>query len=169
MTLSPGWLNRFVEWAQEYGFVPGDSLLDIGASEMTCGDDPQAINHFVRSFGGQPFSDQELQTLANHGIAGAVFVRAGFQYTSIDYGKFPYCVKLDLNRDGLPSEHVGRYKFVSNSGTSEHILNQYNTMKVIHDATAQGGIMYHGVPMSGEFEHGIFNYNAKFFPDYVRC
>ena len=34
---------------------------------------------------------------------------------------------------------------------------------MIHDATAPGGLMYHGVPMAGEFSHGIINYNPKFF------
>jgi hypothetical protein len=52
---------------------------------------------------------------------------------------------------------------VTNYGTSEHILNQWNVFQTIHDAAAVGALIFHSVPSSGEFEHGIFNYNAKFW------
>src|SRR5262249_26475042 len=55
------------------------------------------------------------------------------------------------------------HEFIANSGTSEHILNQYNVFKVIHDAAARGAIMYHGVPAWGDYEHGIISYSPKFF------
>jgi hypothetical protein len=177
MSLDPGWLRRFLEWATEFGLGAGDSFLDIGAAELICGNDPQVINQFVVHFGGVPYPPDELRRIADGGIAGDIFIRAGLKYISIDYLKFPHCMLLDLNRDSLPAEHVGRYKFVSNTGTSEHVLNQYNTFKIIHEATADNGIMYHGLPMSGMFEHGLFNYNAKFFwalakandYDVIRC
>jgi hypothetical protein len=52
---------------------------------------------------------------------------------------------------------------VTNHGTSEHILNQWNVFEVMHDATKLGGLMVHGVPFNGEFEHGIISYMPKFF------
>jgi hypothetical protein len=43
------------------------------------------------------------------------------------------------------------------------VLNQYNAFRLIHDATAVGGLMYHGVPMAGDFGHGFISYHPKFF------
>jgi hypothetical protein len=163
MSLTPGWLHRFLEWAVEFELAAGDAFLDIGASELVCTDEPQIVNRFVSYFGGVPYPDQELRRIADGGVAAEMFLRAGLRYTSIDYLNFPHCMHLDLNHDSLPAAHHGRYKFVSNSGTSEHVLNQYNTFKIIHEATAEGGVMYHGLPSGGEFAHGLFNYNAKFF------
>src|SRR6202023_1740506 len=68
-----------------------------------------------------------------------------------------------LNKDPLPSAYHGAYQLIANSGTSEHILNQYNVFKVIHDAAAKGAVMYHGVPGWGDYEHGILGYSPKFF------
>ena len=75
----------------------------------------------------------------------------------------PFAVPLDLNLSGLPEAHIGRYDIVTNHGTSEHILNQWNVFKVVHDAAKRGGLMFHAVPMACDFEHGLVSYNPKFF------
>jgi hypothetical protein len=163
MGISPGWLRLFIELADAKNFQKGDSFLDIGASELFCADDPNSINKFISHFGGKVYPADELAIVANRQYARDAFVRAGFRYSAIDYANFPDIIRLDLNVDSLPTTERGRYKFVSNAGTSEHILNQYNVFKVIHEATAPGGLMYHGVPSFGDFEHGVLNYNPKFF------
>jgi hypothetical protein len=163
MGINPGWLRYFSELAEANYIVKGDNFLDIGTSELFCADDPASLNNFLVDFGSEPYPDQELKRMANRGFASELFLRAGLKYTSVDFTDYPHTIRLDLNWQSLPVEHWGRYKFVSNSGTSEHILNQFNVYEVIHNATAEGGLMYHGVPMGGEFSHGIFSYNPKFF------
>src|SRR5262249_49562533 len=144
-------------------FAPGDAMLDIGASELFCSAQPGVLNDFLRFFGAEPYVDVDLQRMANRAFAAELFRRAGFRYTAIDYSNFRGIVRLDLNKKRLPWRHRGRYQFVANTGTSEHILNQYNVFEVIHEAAKPGGIMYHGVPAWGDYEHGIFNYTPKFF------
>jgi len=150
-------------WADQGWLKPRGSVLDIGAQELFCTGKPEAINGLVEHFGGEPFCEADVSRLADKGMAGEMMQRAGFRYASIDYKEYPFAIRLDLNRDRLPAEHRGRYNLVTNHGTSEHILNQWNVFEVIHDATEIGGLMYHSVPCSGEFEHGIINYNAKFW------
>jgi hypothetical protein len=77
-------------------------------------------------------------------------------------------IPLDLNFDPCPPEHVGKYGFVTNHGTSEHILNQYNVFKVMHDLTMTGGFMLHAVPFTVHLEHGFFNYQPNFFDALAR-
>ena len=60
-------------------------------------------------------------------------------------------------------EHRNAYGLVTNLGTTEHVANQANAFKIIHDLTAVGGIMMHRLPAQGYMMHGLVNYNAKFF------
>jgi hypothetical protein len=163
MGFNPGLLDLVVGWAADHQLRPGAAVLDVGTSELFCAGDPSSLNRFLAHFGAEPYGDEELGRKADRGPAAELFQRAGLDYMAIDFAPFPHTMQLDLNADSLPPERHGRYALVANSGTSEHILNQYNVFKVIHDATAPGGLMYHGVPMAGEFSHGIINYNPKFF------
>src|SRR4051812_37254305 len=87
----------------------------------------------------------------------------GFEYASIDIDGSPGSIALDLNYDEAPAETLGQYDLVTNFGTTEHIANQLNAFKVIHELTAPGGLMLHHLPAQGMFNHGLLNYNPKFF------
>jgi hypothetical protein len=87
----------------------------------------------------------------------------GFEYAAIDIDGSPGSIPLDLNYDPVPDDALGKYRLVTNFGTTEHVANQLNAFKVIHDLTAVGGIMIHHLPIQGMFNHGLINYNPKFF------
>ena len=87
----------------------------------------------------------------------------GYDYSAIDIDGSPGSVPLDLNYDSVPAAEIGKYQIVTNFGTTEHIANQLNAFQVIHDLTALGGIMIHQVPAQGMMNHGLVNYNHKFF------
>jgi hypothetical protein len=87
----------------------------------------------------------------------------GFEYAAIDIDGSPGSIPLDLNYDPVPYDALGKYRLVTNFGTTEHVANQLNAFKVIHDLTAVGGIMIHHLPIQGMFNHGLINYNPKFF------
>lgn len=87
----------------------------------------------------------------------------GFGYACIDIDGSPGAIPLDLNYDRVPMEERGRYHLVTNFGTTEHVANQLNAFKVIHDLAAPGGVMIHHLPAQGLFNHGLVNYNPKFF------
>lgn len=163
MGFNPGLLDFVIECVHDYGLLPGSAILDVGTSELFCAGDPLSLNRFLDHFGAALYGDVDLDRMAKRGLAADLLTRAGFRYTAIDFTEYPHTLRVDLNTDTLPRGHQGRYQFVANSGTSEHILNQYNVFNVVHEATAVGGLMYHGVPMAGEFSHGVINYNPKFF------
>jgi hypothetical protein len=87
----------------------------------------------------------------------------GFEYASIDIDGSPYSIPVDLNYDDVPQDARGKYHVVTNFGTTEHVANQLNAFKVIHDLTAVDGIMLHNLPSQGMLNHGLVNYNPKFF------
>lgn len=87
----------------------------------------------------------------------------GWEYSAIDIDGSPGSIPLDLNTDSIPENAIGKFHLVTNFGTTEHVANQMNAMKVIHELTALNGYMIHELPAQGYFNHGLVNYNYKFF------
>lgn len=87
----------------------------------------------------------------------------GLDYAAIDYDGHRNSVALDLNRDQVPATLKGKFDLVVNAGTTEHVANQENAFRIIHDLTAHRGVMLHDVPAGGMIDHGFFNYNPRFF------
>jgi SAM-dependent methyltransferase len=83
--------------------------------------------------------------------------------TAIDYdGASDKTLKLDLNE----AIDLGRrFDLVMNLGTLEHVFNIAQGFKTIHDHTAPGGLMIHGLPFSGWVDHGFYSFNPTFFWD----
>jgi hypothetical protein len=87
----------------------------------------------------------------------------GFSYASIDIDGSLGSIPLDLNSAEVPKTLRGKYDLVTNFGTTEHVANQVNAFKVVHDLTALNGVMMHTLPAQGALNHGLLNYNPKFF------
>jgi hypothetical protein len=86
----------------------------------------------------------------------------GFEYVAIDLVG-DNIIKLDLNRDAVPLQLQHTQDIVLNGGTTEHVANQDNAFRCIHDLTKPNGIMIHAVPCQGLMTHGLVNYTLKFF------
>jgi hypothetical protein len=87
----------------------------------------------------------------------------GYRYLAIDIDESPDSLPLDLNFDEVPFHAVKQCHLVTNYGTTEHVANQCQAFKIIHDLTAVRGVMVHHLPAQGMFNHGLVNYNPKFF------
>lgn len=94
-----------------------------------------------------------------------VFYRVflGYRETvAIDFGGTEKALKLDLNQ---PISLGREFDVVFNGGTSEHVFNVWQFFKTVHDHTRSGGLMIHGAPFTGWFDHGFFNFNPTFYWD----
>jgi hypothetical protein len=170
-------LNMLIK-LKEDGYLPQhSSVIEIGAQQLD--------NSFLRDKPqiekiGQLFNVTTLHPLSSplpthiahgnveHQHADAPFARdfwqwLGFTYASIDIDGSPFSIPLDLNYDQVPKHKRGKYHLVTNFGTTEHVANQLNAFKVIHDLTSVDGIMMHHLPAQGMMNHGLVNYNLKFF------
>jgi hypothetical protein len=96
-------------------------------------------------------------------LARDMWAWLGFSYASIDIDGTPGSIPLDLNYAEVPKALAGRHHLVTNFGTTEHVANQLNAFKIVHDLTAPGGVMMHTLPAQGSFNHGLVNYTPKFF------
>ncbi len=84
------------------------------------------------------------------------------RYMALDMHGSPESTFVDLNKEYSCNEE---FDLVTNLGTSEHIFNQAQVFRTIHDLTAVNGLMFHGLPYQGQYDHGFYNYHPTFFFD----
>lgn len=118
----------------------------------------------------QPLHDELAQVLAkkewsrNWQLA-RIFYKVIFNYssyTAIDLHGTAEALPLDLNE---PLKLDKQFDLITNIGTTEHVFNQYQAFKSIHELIRPGGMMLHSLPNQGCFDHGFFNYHPTFFYD----
>ena len=119
--------------------------------------------HFSGPSGGRIAHGEQEALEADAPSTRELWQWLGFNYASIDVDGSPGAIPLDLNFAETPIDMIGKASLVTNCGTTEHIANQVNAFKVIHELTAVDGIMVHNLPAQGYLVHGLINYNPKFF------
>jgi hypothetical protein len=143
-------------------------VMELGSQDFWC---PQKnlIRALFAAF-NRPEPDPELLTtsFASQKPARLLYEALGIVYNCVDVDGRTGTLVLDLNFDEAPEEHWGKYGLVTNHGTSEHIMNQYNVFKMMHEFVKPGGVMIHAVPFTVHLEHGFFNYQPNFFEALAR-
>jgi hypothetical protein len=156
------------------GYIPnGSAVIEIGAQQLDASfvAAKRDIAETGRFFGvtGKPPSfawtgpRSDTNVLAGAPLAREFWTWLGLSYASIDIDGSPGSIPLDLNYDEVPTEFIGKYDVVTNFGTTEHVANQLQSFKIVHDLATPGGLMLHVLPTSGGLNHGLVSYNPKFF------
>jgi hypothetical protein len=144
-----------------------DSVIELGSQGVWC-PDPRLLTGLFEAFGRPLPPSSELDIYINNTGTGLASSRhlhehLGFKYDCVDIDGNFGSLTLDLNFESVPPDRRGKYDLTTNHGTSEHILDQRNTFKAIHDFTAPGGLMLHALPFTVHLEHGFFNYQPNLF------
>ncbi len=170
-------LDILTRLKKEGYLVKNGLIIEIGAQQIANGllGAHQQLDEIAKLFDAPlphpfpaPISSNIAHGALEHLREDAIHAREfwewlGFTYASIDIDESPGSIALDLNFDSVPTENKGKFNLITNLGTTEHVANQLNAFKVIHDLTAVGGIMLHNLPAQGMMNHGLVNYNPKFF------
>lgn len=82
--------------------------------------------------------------------------------SSLDLGGTPAAHKVDLN---WPVEASRRFDVTLNFGTAHHVFNIYQCFKTAHELTTPGGLMLHGMPLTGALDDGFYNVQPTFYWD----
>jgi hypothetical protein len=172
MGLGPTILSLYHQLKVLGAFDGIDSVVELGSQGVWCPDRRLLVGLF-QAFGRPVPPDNELSLYINNTGTGRapsrhLHEKLGFKYTCVDidgnFGSLTY----DINFDSVPPEHRAKYGLTTNHGTTEHLLNQYNAFKMIHDFTAPGGLMLHALPFTVHLEHGFFNYQPNLFEALAR-
>jgi hypothetical protein len=155
-------------------------ILDIGPQNVYNTTNAQ-IEAFVRAQGlkvGPEKFKTEMERLVHFSTPRpgerTTFFSEISDLTNIEYNSFDVCPGLktellDLNYDQLPQEYNDYYDVVLNFGTTEHVFNQWNSFKIMHEAVKVGGVVYHQLPSTGYLDHGYFCYTPVFFRDIAKA
>jgi len=167
-------------WLKHHNLLKtGDSVLELGSQQINNDviEHLESVNSLAKLFNVVPFTQKfhwnikdtkYLESGMQHLPENAPFTKElyehlGLKYACVDIDDHPHSIKLDLNYDSAPENHRGRYALVTNLGTTEHVMNQLNAFKLIHDLTDRNGTMVHSLPFQGFATHGLVNYTMKFF------
>jgi hypothetical protein len=163
MGYSPGTLHVLETLIGSY--VPiGGGILDIGSQDISAatvrhlepimsklhGDRAQAL---IR----QRFREGETWKAAN------LFADSPYRHQSVDLYPGKSIIQADLNTFAVPGEYRGAFDLVANLGSTEHIFDQANVFRCIHDFAKVGGVLWHSVPVTGYYNHALYNYHPLFF------
>jgi hypothetical protein len=171
-------VHRTLQKIFPHGLDDNFSYLDLGLQELYGGEAEDFID-FFRWAGGEHqlaggLSDlcadlalrsrSDWDTITDGRPRARVADLAAplrWRYESVDIsgGSLPW----DLNQVRVEPPHLGRFDVVANIGTTEHVFNQANCFKLVHDAVRVGGAMVHFLPAAGYLYHCLFKYDPKFF------
>lgn len=175
MGLGREFLRRVVDLKRSGSIDNASSVIEIGAQQLSNSlleaedllDDLYSLSGKPRISLGDPIRagiTGNLENLADNAPSSRTFWQSlGYRYSCIDFDGHRDSFALDLNKDSAPRKFRGAFDLVVNTGTTEHVANQDNAFRVIHDLCRPGGIMIHELPAGGMMNHGLFNYNLKFF------
>jgi SAM-dependent methyltransferase len=86
--------------------------------------------------------------------------------TAIDLHGGKDALKLNLNE---PIDLGRSFDVVMNLGTIEHVFDVAQALTTMHNHTRPGGMMVHGMPLSGWVDHGFYSFNSTFYWDLARA
>jgi len=154
------------------GLLPfGASIIELGAQELYCTGQDAFVRDVIRYFSDRnpsirkadDYSDAEIAALANRGMLTRTLKACGFSYRALDIFDAEDTTLFDLNLQDPGEDLTGKFDLVTNFGTTEHVINQYRSMKTMHELAKPGGLIYHDLPFSGYHNHGYFCYNPLLF------
>lgn len=149
---------------EKSGIISSNGLIvEIGAQEFLHNFDKLQVRDVFSKYRSKNITLEEIDEICLDTYTSNLYEALGFSYQSFDIFLGRSTRKLDLNFDSAPLDFAGKADVVTNFGTTEHILNQLNCFKVIHDLTRVGGLMWHDLPASDYIGHGFFKYDPGFF------
>ena len=144
----------------------GGGTLELGQQQINPEVPANVVHKFLETTTGNSVLAADLYREyfvdGNRRIADG-FQGSRFAYRCIDLVEADMVIYADLNRWNVPEELRGKFDLVTNMGTSEHVFNQENVFRVVHDLCRPNGTMFHSVPAIGYLNHGLINYHPAFF------
>jgi hypothetical protein len=153
---------------------PSPTVVELGNQRLTVNTSTleKIIQHYAEKLAPN-VNLKELERLKklspkNRFPETASFYKAlGFQsYTAIDinskFGSLVMDLNLDLHRD---YQFTNTYDLVTNNGTGEHLFNQYQVFKNMHDLAKVDSLMVHIMPFVNWINHGFFSFHPILYAD----
>ena len=166
MAYSKDTLDGLTTWLRK-SRPSGASVLDLGDQDIAGDASREDIrNALINLHGTAERADAIMAVRFSRDPPWKVaelFRGSNHIYRCIDAFPGEFTTVADLNTFVVPPEERGTIDLVVNQGTTEHIADQMNAFRVMHDYAKVGGVCVHAVPFHGYFNHGLYNYHPIFF------
>ncbi len=175
MGLGPSLIWTLIDLRRSGSFPDHAHVVEIGAQQLAdtflrsgkrvaelqelFGRERRELGQPARAAGRSPTDPQPADAPSSQ----AFWQSLGCSYAAIEYGGHRGVIAFDLNRDTVSDGLRGSADLVVNCGTTEHVMNQDNAFRAIHDLAKPNGVMFHEVPCAGLLTHGVVGYTASFF------
>jgi hypothetical protein len=164
-------LSRFVSLHQRGLLKNGASIVELGAQELYCSGMEEHVRGVIQYFSDRNpsikaadlYTKAELTQFADKGLLGKLMIACGFTYRALDIFEAENTTLFDLNIHAPGKDLAEQFDLVTNFGTTEHVINQYQSLKTMHELTRPGGLIHHELPLAGYHNHGYFSYNPMLF------
>jgi SAM-dependent methyltransferase len=144
------------------GYLPtGANIADLGCTQLR-GATADDVRRFLLYFGKTPSNEEVAHLAAHNTFVTEHFKAVGFGYRAFDIVEAPDCEYFDLNTDLVPTPHLGKFDLILNFGTTEHVLNQLNALRTLHDLAKPNGLIYSLFLRGGYMDHGLLHYSDRF-------
>ena len=101
-------------------------------------------------------------------VAKEIYLSLGVEHISIDLNGEDGAIPIDLDKP-VPVIFLNQFNVITNYGTIEHINNQFQVFKNVHDMCKQEGIMIHVLSPTGNWPgHCRYYYSEKFVRELAR-
>lgn len=103
----------------------------------------------------------KAQRIPLYKTAKELFTHLGMEDTSLDWNGRDGAQAVDL---GKPAENLGPFDVIINGGTAEHVYDQYECWRNIHNLCKDGGLVVSMGPLKGNWsKHSPWRYSLLFF------
>jgi len=159
-------LQMLREWIGD--IIPYDgSILEMGSQDINKDVPKDEIRLILSKIHKENCSCDDIIgqyfTEDNTWKVGNLFRGSSIRYRAIDIYPEDFVIEADLNSLQVPESENGSFDLITNFGTTEHVTDQVNVFRIMHDYLKVGGYCFHNVPFTGYFNHGLYNYNPIFF------
>lgn len=153
------------EYLRSAALLPENpKVLEIGEANWWGDVDPKSFlsDRQIESANKSPYPHFALARFYYYNLLNPYYI------CSIDMNGTEHALQHDLN---LPFSRPewGLFDIVINTGTAEHVFNQYQVFKTIHDVCKVGGLMVHDAPWRGWSNHGFYCYQPCFWDDLAKA
>jgi hypothetical protein len=163
MGYSPAALQALMSLV-EANVPSGGRILDIGSQDIAAATTSD-LRHIMSKLHGEhartllslKFREGEQWKIAE------LFDGSPYHHQSVDLYPGKSIIQADLNVFVVPPEYRGAFNLLANLGSTEHIFDQANVFRCMHDFVKVGGIFWHCVPTTGYYNHALYNYHPLFF------
>ncbi len=146
---------------------PGGAVLELGQQNIEPEVPRAEVRHFLKKIGTDNACAEKIIC---ERFAGEprwpvwdLFRDGRYRYRCLDLYPGEFTIVANLNSYSVPADIVGTFDLITNFGTTEHVTDQVNAFRVIHEFAKPGALLVHAVPFTGYFNHGLYNYHPLFF------